>query len=241
MKKPIIPLFLSLILISYEWESTCDKTGNCKIIENKEEIYLLPGYLPFYPIEEEVKPITSKDNENEDDKNFTLNILTGYPKEGILKGSKNNFECVGGINECINSCCEDGFCKGTKFKCNEKYDKIEIIYIIVITIFGIIIIFFWVYYFIVGCNYNKMVERDLKDEKKRELKENQNYGNIVKQKFNNQSDSQIDDQINNLSHGTIQEENFEQFNSGNNDENKFENIRKRVDNAPKRQIDLNEK
>ena len=86
-----------------------------------------------------------------------------------------------------------------------------------------------------------MVERDLKDEKKRELKENQNYGNIVKQKFNNQSDSQIDDQINNLSHGTIQEENFEQFNSGNNDENKFENIRKRVDNAPKRQIDLNEK
>ena len=44
-----------------------------------------------------------------------------------------------------------------------------------------------------------------------------------------------------MSHGTIQEENFEQFNSGNNDENKFENIRKRVDNAPKRQIDLNEK
>ena len=238
MKKPIIHLFLSLILTSYEWESTCDKTGNCKIIENNEEIYLLPGYLPFYP-SETVNPKNSPYIKSQDVANFTLNILTGYPKKGILKGSKNNYECAGGINECVNSCCEDGYCKGTKYNCNEKNDTIQIIIVIVASIFGIILIFFWIYYFIIGCNYNKIVERD-SDEKK-ELKENQNYGNFVQHKNqNSQSDSQIDDKNNNLSNGTVQEENLNQFNSGNNEENKYENILRLYDKAPKRQIDLNQ-
>jgi hypothetical protein len=238
MSKPQILLLLTIILKSSEWESTCDKTGNCKIIVDNEEIYLRPGYLPFYPVEE-VNPINSDGTENINQQNFTLNILTGYPKKGILKGSKKQFECAGGMNECANSCCKEGYCKGTRHDCNNKYEKIEIIFIIVGSVFGIFLILFWIYFFIIGCNYNKIVERDLNDEKK-ELKENQNYGNFIQKKnSNNQSDSQIDEQISNLSHGTIQEENYNQFNNEK-EENKFETIRKRLDNAPKRQINLNE-
>ena len=238
MSKPQILLLLTIILKSSEWESTCDKTGNCKIIVDNEEIYLRPGYLPFYPVEE-VNPINSDGTENINQQNFTLNILTGYPKKGILKGSKKQFECAGGMNECANSCCKEGYCKGTRHDCNNKYEKIEIIFIIVGSVFGIFLILFWIYYFIIGCNYNKIVERD-SDEKK-ELKENQNYGNFVQHKNqNSQSDSQIDDKNNNLSNGTVQEENLNQFNSGNNEENKYENILRLYDKAPKRQIDLNQ-
>ena len=66
-----------------------------------------------------------------------------------------------------------------------------------------------------------------------EIQSRINHPNIIRlyniyENSNNQSDSQIDEQISNLSHGTIQEE------------NKFETIRKRLDNAPKRQINLNE-
>ena len=143
------------------------------------------------------------------------------------------------MNECANSCCKEGYCKGTRHDCNNKYEKIEIIFIIVGSVFGIFLILFWIYYFIIGCNYNKIVERD-SDEKK-ELKENQNYGNFVQHKNqNSQSDSQIDDKNNNLSNGTVQEENLNQFNSGNNEENKYENILRLYDKAPKRQIDLNQ-
>ena len=126
MSNQILIIFLLFLLEtpSLEWTSLCDKQGRCTIIdpETNEEIYLLPGYLPFYP-SEEVIPQATTETESNSSKNFTLTILTGYPKKGIIKENKNRYECVNGLNECVNSCCEKGFCNGNVEIFRERRDK----------------------------------------------------------------------------------------------------------------------
>jgi hypothetical protein len=212
MKNIIFQIFLLEKVLS--WYSRCDKEGKCTISETEdgEQIYLLPGYLPFYPTTT-VTPIQIDTTKTSNPTNFSLQILTGYPKKGIFKRSKFNYECINGLDECVNSCCLDGFCKGTKFQCNKKLDEVELIYILTCCIFAVVILFYGVLYFILGCNYNKLVEKDNIE------KEKAGYGGNI-ENVQNEKDDDDDEEIDhkNISHGTVQEENSNQ-----NDSNYYNN------------------
>lgn len=159
--KIIFPFLIIIYLTSptIQWYSRCDQAGSCTIslTETGEGIYLVPGYLPFYP-DGEVKPVKSNSTVN----SFTVESLTGFSKNGPLNG-KDGYECAGGFSECVNSCCKNGFCKGTQHDLEEKKDKAKLIYIITGAIFFAFIIFYWIVFFVYGCNYNKKAQDEMKN------------------------------------------------------------------------------
>ena len=165
---------LSLLIIKffsiYNYTINCNSLGKCTLSTSNnldKDLIIKPGIMPLYLDKE--KLIKKWDNSI-----ISLNISSQIDKKsyyGILKG-KNGYECTGGLNECINSCCLDGFCVEILKYCESKIKIIEIIYVLT-SFFTIILIFlYWIAYFIIGCKYNNKFKNN-------EDKEFQGYDKII--------------------------------------------------------------
>ena len=150
---------------------SCDHNGTCLIttLNSKDKnVKISEGLNLLY---QDKKGITKKWNKS----NTPLLIssqINGVSKYGILKGKK-GYECSGGLWECIDSCCLDGFCVQILHYCKSEVDNVELIYIICGSSFVFLISIYWMTYFIIGWNFNKNYFVS-------EEKEEQGYG-----KFNN--------------------------------------------------------
>jgi hypothetical protein len=230
-KIQIIQFFFFSKVIS--WYTGCDTEGKCFINEpiKAEKIYLFPGYLPFYP-SYSIIPLQGDSTSNTE--NFTLEIFTGYPKKGIFKNSKFNYECSNGINECINSCCLNGFCKGSPNLCNKKIDEVKIIFILTLSFFYVFFLFYWICYFILGCNYNKLLDKENIN------KENAGYGNTIKNIQNAHINHNYSIDHENISHGTDPEEYSKQSeeNSKYNQEEKINKVVKNLDKVNRKKFNI---
>lgn len=165
---------LSLLLIKflsiYNYTINCNSLGKCTLstLNNLDnDLIIKPGIMPLYLDKE--KLIKKWDNSI-----INLNITSQIDKKsyyGILKGKK-GYECTGGLNECINSCCLDGFCVEILKYCESKLKIIEMIYVLTLFFAVILIFFYWITYFIIGCKYNKKFKNN-------EKKEFQGYDKII--------------------------------------------------------------
>jgi len=148
-----ILLFLIKFFSIYNYSINCNSHGKCMLstLNNLDKnLIIKPGIMPLYLDKEKIIKIW-------DNSIIDLNIssqIDGISYYGILKGKK-GYECTGGINECINSCCLDGFCVEILKYCESKIKNIKIIYILTCFFTIILICIYWVTYFIIGCKYNK--------------------------------------------------------------------------------------
>jgi hypothetical protein len=163
--------FLSLILfiitpkVTISWETQCNQQGKCLIFpssktSNYNNSYeLLPGKCPSNFDKSEFTRSWNKTN-------TTLEIsgqIDGVSRYRPLPGKK-GYECSGGISECINSCCLDGFCVAILHYCHHQIDTINLTYIITVSFFVLLIVIYWTIYIIIGCNFNEQFKSDNCDE-----------------------------------------------------------------------------
>lgn len=127
----------------------CSKTGSCY---RNDGVKLIPGYqikkkISFYNLE-------SSEYRFEFKSIISFNPFENSESLKHIKGS-NTFICADGFGECINSCCNFGFCSNPKNICTQIHPiKNKIIYTPCI-IFFIIILTYWIFYVIIGLKYSK--------------------------------------------------------------------------------------
>ena len=103
--------------------------------------------------------------------------LDGVSNHGLLKGTKNGYECSGGLWECKDSCCLDGFCVEILFYCDSEDEDITFISMIIGIIFVILIVLYWGTYCFLGFKYKYDLTKTMDEErelfyiKKKKVKE----------------------------------------------------------------------
>lgn len=158
-------IILDLIFISAKWYSKCNNIGICSLSNDKNNwIEIEPGNTPI--LEGEILEPFFEEFKNDSLINFGLS--SGVSKFGILKGL-HQYECAGGLEECINGCCKNGYCYTAIFLCKPDKEFIKQIYIMLGTSFGGLIILYWFVFYLVGTDFNA------KKEKNYEIKNNQDY------------------------------------------------------------------
>ena len=158
-------LFLFFLLSSNQpilsYNIFCDYMGNCSISNSKNSpININLRHKSLY------KELNT--NETQASWNDTFYLLKlekqidGVSNYGLLKNT--NYECSGGLWECKDSCCLDGFCGEILFFCLQESEVIKELYL-AITIFFITIIFlYWISFFILGCKYKDDLAKTQKEE-----------------------------------------------------------------------------
>ena len=138
--------------------------GNCSFIVENKTIDITKNFFPLY-------------NEiNYENINYTWNDtfyllklekqIDGISNYGILKGSKNGYECSGGLSECKDSCCLDGFCVEILYFCKKENYFVNTIYYVLGIFFLILFVIFWITYIILGCKYRDDFIKTMKEEEK---------------------------------------------------------------------------
>ena len=100
--------FLFQLINIYSYEVSCDYMGDCSFIINNKTFQISQGNIPLYNQIANEK-ISYKLNNTL----YPLKLekqINGISNYGLLKGTKNGYECSGGLWECKDSCCLDGFC-----------------------------------------------------------------------------------------------------------------------------------
>lgn len=150
----IISTFLLITLSTQIGHTTlCDTLGNCSIIMDSNETFIpMPNSfsIPAHYIKDPPQFVA----------NQTEQIISpqegykGISKNGIIKNTKNNYECTGGLNECIDSCCLNGFCVKLLYICDIKKQQFTTIYILTVSMFALFAILYWSMFFSIGLMYN---------------------------------------------------------------------------------------
>lgn len=140
----------------------CDDNGYCmvRLSTLNSTFYPQPGSLPPVP----QKFITSLKNITTD-LSYNVTLVSkpkGYSFGGNLQNSE--FICADGIGECVNSCCNSGYCTDPLFICTKTEGDVKLIFMIVGLIFVAILISYWVYYFLLGVWYNAEIKYDTKTD-----------------------------------------------------------------------------
>lgn len=168
----IVNIFFWIIStkVSFEWETLCDMEGRCSVsIEGREPYFISPGKIPPFSIKGEFSKKWNKTK-------TTLEIsgqIDGISPYKPLPGKK-GYECSGGLGECLNSCCLDGFCVAILYYCHNQVDIVNLIYITTAAFFIFLTCFYWGTFFVLGCNFNKKF--------KNENRELQDYGTAMMNK-----------------------------------------------------------
>lgn len=141
-------LFLSIFLFKEIFNNPVDPNNNDFLTKNNHSNNIKPGYHPYFPSKKGTPSLTS----------ITYNLLMetkqiniGYSKYGSLP-NKSQYECSGGLGECINSCCVNGICVQAAYQCAQTSDLIQLIYIFIFTLFTFLVSLFSVLYIMLGWN-----------------------------------------------------------------------------------------
>ncbi len=152
MKQYLIIIFF-LIGQTFEWTVNCDNKGGCtvQISTTNTSIYITQGYLPMNP-EKNIIPLKNVTMISNNLWN-TNQKAAGFSIMGLM-GRSSKYECAGGLNECVNSCCNMGKCSDPQDICVMYSNKIRIIYLIVGFVFLLLFILYWIFFYLLGVFYN---------------------------------------------------------------------------------------
>ena len=137
--------------------------GNCSFIINNKTFEITPGKIPLYNQINNEK-ISYKLNNTF----YPLKLekqIDGVSNYGLLKGSKNGYECTGGLWECKDSCCLDGFCVEILFYCDKEDEDITFIAMIIEIFFVTLIVLYWSTYCFLGFKFKDDLTKTMKEEK----------------------------------------------------------------------------
>ena len=148
----LIIFFISPLLS--QRTTKCDNLGKCEIITPmKIVITPEPNSFSLSPSLLSSDPIYQSDQT--DITILPQGDLKGFSEYGPLRKSSIGYECSGGLSECVNSCCLNGFCVNLQYICQVKKDQIGTIYILTISMFALLIVIYWSMFFYIGYRYNK--------------------------------------------------------------------------------------
>ena len=164
-KDSILYLFiflLNIIKIS-TYEVSCDYMGDCVFIINNKTVQITQGNIPLY------KQISNeKIKYNFNNTFYPLKLekqIDGVSNYGLLKGTKKGYECSGGLWECKDSCCLDGFCVEIIFFCDQENEYIKFISLLLIIFFVTLIVLYWTTYCFLGFKFKADLTITMKEEK----------------------------------------------------------------------------
>ena len=158
-----VVIFIQQTIKLYSYEVVCDYMGNCSFIINNKTFEITPGKIPLYNQINNEK-ISYKLNNTF----YPLKLekqIDGVSNYGLLKGSKNGYECTGGLWECKDSCCLDGFCVEILFYCDKEDEDITFIAMIIGIFFVTLIVLYWSTYCFLGFKFKDDLTKTLKEEK----------------------------------------------------------------------------
>ena len=158
MKLSLIHLNLAVILLLsiqkrvHSYTVNCDARGACWLqMSNNESFYLNIGRVPLQ-IEKNIVPLKNITS-NTDNSWKTNQKVLGYSLLGLLTRSV-KYECTGGLNECVNGCCNKGLCSDPLNVCVAYSNNIRLIDLIVGFIFLLFFIVYWTLFYVFGIIYN---------------------------------------------------------------------------------------
>ena len=159
-------LFLFFLLSSNKtvlsYNIFCDYMGNCSVSSNKNNPINIS--LLHKPLYKELNTNEIKTSWN--DTFYLLKLekqIDGVSNYGLLKNS--NYECSGGLWECKDSCCLDGFCGEILFFCSREIEVIQEVYLATTILFTSFIFLYWISFFVMGCKYKDDLEKTKKEER----------------------------------------------------------------------------
>ena len=159
----LILTFLSHLNKIHSYEINCDYMGDCSFIIDNKTFHLSQGNIPLYNQLTNEK-ITYKLNNTF----YPLKLekqINGVSNYGLLKGTKNGYECSGGLLECKDSCCLDGFCVEILFYCDKENEYITFISVLLTTFFVTLTVLYWITYCFLGFKFKDDLTRTMKEEK----------------------------------------------------------------------------
>ena len=158
----LINFFHQLINI-HTYDVNCDYMGDCSFIIDNKTFQLSQGNIPLYNQINNEK-ISYKLNNTL----YPLKLekqIDGTSNYGLLKGSKNGYECSGGLWECKDSCCLDGFCVEILFFCDKENEFITFISLLLGIFFVTLIVLYWSTYCFLGFKFKDDLTKTMKEEK----------------------------------------------------------------------------
>ena len=159
-------LFMCVIIfkisIIYSYTVDCDYMGDCSFIVENKTYEISQRHIPLY------KEI-SNDNINYkwNETYYLLKLekqIDGLSNYGLLKGTKNGYECSGGLWECKDSCCLDGFCVEILFFCDKENENVKLVYFVIGIFFLTLLFLYWFTFFLLGCKYKDDLTKTMKEE-----------------------------------------------------------------------------
>ena len=158
-----ILIFLVQLYSINSYEVNCDYMGDCSFIIDNKPFQLSQGNIPLYN-----QISNEKINYKLNNTFYPLKLekqINGVSNYGLLKGTKNGYECSGGLLECKDSCCLDGFCVEILFFCDQENEYITFISILLTTVFLTLIILYWITYCFLGFKFKDDLTKTMKEEK----------------------------------------------------------------------------
>ena len=155
--------FLFQLINIYSYEVSCDYMGDCSFIINNKTFQISQGNIPLYNQIANEK-ISYKLNNTL----YPLKLekqINGISNYGLLKGTKNGYECSGGLWECKDSCCLDGFCVEILFFCDKENEYITFISLLLGIFFVTLIVLYWATYCFLGFKFKDDLTKTMKEEK----------------------------------------------------------------------------
>ena len=150
----------SIKIASYE--VSCDYMGDCVFIIDNKTVDISQGNISLY------KQISNEKISYKLNNTFyPLKLekqIDGVSNYGLLKGTKNGYECSGGLWECKDSCCLDGFCVEILFFCDKENEHITTLYMTIGFFFLTLVIFYWFTFCFLGCKYKYDLTKTMKEE-----------------------------------------------------------------------------
>ena len=163
----LLKIFYLYIIITqikniYSYTVYCDYMGDCSFIVKNKTYNITERNIPLY------KEIANGDIDYKwNDTYYNLKLekqIDGVSNYGLLKGTKNGYECSGGLLECKDSCCLDGFCVEILFFCDKEKEHIALLYMLIGTFFLTLLILYWSTYCLLGCKYKDDLTKTMKEE-----------------------------------------------------------------------------
>ena len=160
----IISIILKISQISeiHSYTVQCDYMGDCSFIIDGKPFEISQRHIPLY------KEISNGEIDyNWNDTFYSLKLekqIDGVSNYGLLKGTKNGYECNGGLWECKDSCCLDGFCVEILFFCDKENEHITTLYVTIGFFFLTLVIFYWFTFCFLGCKYKYDLTKTMKEE-----------------------------------------------------------------------------
>ena len=151
----------SIKIASYE--VSCDYMGDCVFVIDNKTVDISQGNISLY------KQISNEKISYKLNNTFyPLKLekqIDGVSNYGLLKGTKNGYECSGGLWECKDSCCLDGFCVEILFFCDQENEYITFISLLIIIFFVTLVVLYWTTYCFLGFKFKDDLTKTMKEEK----------------------------------------------------------------------------